>query len=128
VAASLLAGKSIDLDDGGAFGADFVFADDVADAFLILEGLARPGIWNVGSGRRTTMLQIGEALLKLTGADPSLMRIHPRSSSGRTGYPAINISKIRSLGFAPRDIGAGLRAIVAELAEGSDLLRSQLAR
>jgi UDP-glucose 4-epimerase len=115
MAAALLDRQAIDLEDGGSFGADFVLASDVAEAILLLESSRKKGIWNVGSGMHSTILEIATTLAGLTNADPSLLRIEPKASLEPQGFPAIDIDKIRSEGFAPTPLHAGLRTVVDEL-------------
>jgi UDP-glucose 4-epimerase len=55
--------------DGSAI-RDFVHAEDMADAFVRALGVCTPGKWtayNVGSGRRTSILDVIEAAEKVTG-------------------------------------------------------------
>jgi UDP-glucose 4-epimerase len=118
MAAALLRGEPIQLENGGSFGADFILASDVAEAFLLLEARAKEGIWNVGSGSRTTILEIAAALVALTNADPSLIELEPGGSLELPGYRAIDISKIRSEGFEPTNLETGLETIVEELRLG----------
>jgi UDP-glucose 4-epimerase len=118
MAAALLRGEPVQLENGGAFGADFILARDVAEAFLLVEGKMKKGIWNVGSGSRTTILEIATELVALTNADPSLIELQPGGSLERPGYPAIDISKIRSEGFVPTNLENGLKEIVEELGLG----------
>jgi UDP-glucose 4-epimerase len=115
IAAALLRGDPVYLENGGRFGADFILVSDVARALLLVEEIGEDGVWNVGTGERTTMLDIGNSLVRLTEADPSLMRVEAISSPAIRGYPPINIGKIRSRGFEPIGLETGLRAIVDEL-------------
>jgi UDP-glucose 4-epimerase len=118
IAARLLGGEPVQLQDGGAFGADFILVSDVAHALLLLERLGTDGVWNVATGQRTTMREIAEALAELAGADPSLIRLEDSGSSPFQGFPPIDIAKIRALGFAPTPVKAGLRTVLEELALG----------
>lgn len=54
---------------------DFIFVDDVVDAYLNAEALMKHGgeIFNIGAGVEVTLKQITGALLNLTGA---LVRVH----------------------------------------------------
>lgn len=55
---------------GPRIGRDFVYVEDVADAFLAAAAAARPGegaVYNVGSGRQTTLRELVELVRGLLG-------------------------------------------------------------
>lgn len=107
----LLNNQSVQLVNEGKFGADFVYIDDVIEAaFLALQN-AVDGPINVGSGHRHTIKQITEALLRLTSASDSLVE-YTNASSCDHGFPALNISKARKLGFRPTELEHGLAELV----------------
>jgi UDP-glucose 4-epimerase len=109
LAAALLRNEMVRVENGGVFGADFVHVADVAEAILLIEGQEEDGIWNVASGRRSTIFEIAEMLAALAEVDRSRVEIEPVGAGSFDGYPAIDIAKIRSLGFSPARIEEGLR-------------------
>lgn len=115
IAAALLGGKPVTLQNGGSFGADFIFIADVADAFLLLERLGLEGVWNVASGCRSTIRHVATRLVELTGADSSLIKVEASGANQFQGYPAVDAGKIRAKGFMPMDLDAGLGRLVDEL-------------
>lgn len=119
-AVRLLAGEPVELADDGAFGADFVLIDDVVRAtFLVLEA-GREGPFNVASGERTTLAELAERLLELTGAEHSLLRRVAGSGLRDQGFPAIAIDKMKDLGFRPMGLEQGLESLVRTLRTDPD--------
>jgi UDP-glucose 4-epimerase len=119
IATSLLAKEKVRLLDDGAFGADFIHVEDVAKALLLVEAHEKDGTFNVASGRRTTMVELAHYLASAAGADPQLIEVDPPAPGAFRGYPAINIAKIRQLGFAPTDLEEGLCDLVERLRSDS---------
>jgi UDP-glucose 4-epimerase len=114
MAATLLQGRSVQLDNGGTFGADFIFIQDIAEAILLIDGADAIGAWNVASGKRHTINEVVEQLARLTDARTSQI-VRKEFGGGETGFPAIDISKISALGFLPTAFDQGLEATVAVL-------------
>lgn len=114
-AAKLLAGEPIELGDEGRFGADFVFAEDVARAIAMALENGTVGTLNVASGTRTTLAEIASELRRLTDAPAELVRVKPVGGTPDLGFPAICIDAARALGFTPTPIGDGLPRVVAAL-------------
>jgi nucleoside-diphosphate-sugar epimerase len=90
---------------------DFVSVHDVVQANLLAaeKPEANGGIFNIGTGRTTSILQLVEVLKKLTGST-----VEPDYKSARTGeiqYSCADISAARdTLGFAPKvSLEEGLR-------------------
>uniref|UniRef100_UPI0035CAE6D6 NAD-dependent epimerase/dehydratase family protein n=1 Tax=uncultured Sphingomonas sp. TaxID=158754 RepID=UPI0035CAE6D6 len=110
-------GDPIRVADAGRFGADLVHVDDVAA--LMTSCLARrlSETINVGSGERTTLATVAAILARMTGT-PIL--IEPLSSAGGDhGFPALDITRARALGYAPMPLATGL-ATMLDLANGRD--------
>ena len=113
--ADLLAGKPLKLTDAGRFGADFVFVDDVVRAaFLVLE-VAGEGSWNVASGVRSTLSEIADLVVEITGADPSLVERLPPGIAPDQGFPAIQIGRLTSLGYRPISLENGIETLISRL-------------
>ena len=103
------AGQPIQVIGSGRFGSDLVLVNDVVEALLlVLEGESS-GPFNVGSGIRTSIAELARALTDLTGSP-----IHQDMSSGESdwGFPALNIERLKALGYRPTPIGTGLRAML----------------
>lgn len=102
------AGRAIRLSNGGRYGADFVFVDDVVAA--VLASLKRPvsGIYNIGSGARTTVGEIATRITERLGGTLELERASAETP-GATGFAALDIRKAqRELGYVPTPITDGL--------------------
>lgn len=119
ITAKAIAGTSVTLEDGGRFGADFVHVDDVVTALMLTIENEAAGPFNVGSGTRTTIAEVSRLCLTLAGHDPARIDLKPESDAGDPGFPALSIGRIRSLGFAPRDLPTGLAEMIRDLSAGA---------
>lgn len=102
-------GRPIRLSGGGVYGADFVFVDDVVAA--ILASLRRPvsGIYNIGSGVRTTIADLATMITERLGGTIEMLGDAP----GSPGFAALDIQKARrELGYAPTSLSDGLARMV----------------
>ncbi len=90
---------------------DFVYVEDVADAVLKALESEEIGIFNVGTGRETSIMELARLLFEITGANTGV-----EFSSSRPGdirRSRADIGKIRRLGWRPRiDLREGLRKTV----------------
>jgi UDP-glucose 4-epimerase len=80
---------------------DYVHAADVARAFVLAAEAGRPGIFNVGWGRETTVLALLESLQRAAGTalEPGFEPLRP----GELGRSALDSSRIAAeLGWRPR--------------------------
>ncbi len=108
-----LDGKSLVIHDDGTQSLDFVYAGDVADAFMVaMDDRAENQIFNVGSGTSCTMNELAEMVNELTGNEaPSFYNpSHPMFLK----HVQADITKIKStLGWSPKvNMEEGLRKIV----------------
>jgi nucleoside-diphosphate-sugar epimerase len=120
---SLLAGRPLDLTAGEQV-RDFVYVDDVADAFIAaacIPGLAGETI-NVGSGRETSVRELCELVASLVGADPRLLRfgVRPYRPNERFSWRADTDAAARLLGWrAETSLLDGLARTVAAARGGA---------
>lgn len=105
--------RQIRLTGGGGFGADFVCVDDVAQALLLVIREDYRGPINVGSGQRTTLAELTTMLVELFGRSPDLIRVEGDIGDD-PGFPALDITRLRSLGLEPKTLKAGLTEMVVE--------------
>ncbi|HEY2461302.1 MAG TPA: NAD-dependent epimerase/dehydratase family protein [Candidatus Acidoferrum sp.] len=127
-AAQLSQGKPPIIYEDGLQSRDFVHVDDVVQAnILALQHKEGDGeVFNVGTGRRTTILEMAEAVAKQFGAERAFEPSH-QCRAGDVRHCWADISKIRTLlGFTPRTVfpdGLGdllsARASVDETGEAS---------
>lgn len=112
LACKMLCNEDVELANGGGFGADFVTCGDVSQALLIALRFGTAGAYNVGSGVRSTILDVSARLVHLTGADPGKIRIEERAMKTDQGFPALAIGKLEALGYRPTGLDEGLRDFV----------------
>lgn len=87
---------------------DFVYIADVVDAILAMITSEHNGVWNVGTGRATSVLEL---LRSLEGAVGSAVEVcHGPRRAGDVKNSCLSIEGIRSdLGWQPRyDLAAGV--------------------
>lgn len=84
---------------GGQQILDFVWIDTVLDALILAaeEGLDVPV--NIGSGSGTSILQLGQRIIEITGSQSELARV-PARNVEVTRYVA-DVSRMRALGIIP---------------------------
>jgi UDP-glucose 4-epimerase len=113
LAGAFASGRPVALQDGGRFGADFVHVDDVVAALMLVTEGTYNEPFNVGSGVRTSILALARMLASKVEVSNSLIHLEPETADGDSGFPALCIARIRSLGYSPRDLQVGLVSMVA---------------
>ncbi|WP_255326273.1 NAD(P)-dependent oxidoreductase [Sphingobium sp. EM0848] len=101
------AGGIIRVQGEGRFGSDLVPVKDVVQAMLLLLDSEESGPFNVGSGTRTTIAALAHFLAERTGAAIT----HEVADNEDWGFPALNIDRLRALGYRPTSLVDGLRGI-----------------
>ncbi len=80
---------------------DFIFVDDVAVANVLALKSKREGIYNVGTGKETRIIDLARAILKLTESRSKIVFKEPRPVDVRRSVA--NISRIKKdLGWQPK--------------------------
>jgi UDP-glucose 4-epimerase len=77
---------------------DFVFVEDIAAANLLAAATDATGVFNVGTGKETTMNQLAQNILNLMNR-PYVTTIHEKEVIGEIKY---SVAKINALGYRPR--------------------------
>jgi UDP-glucose 4-epimerase len=101
------------IEDDGKQTRDFIHAIDVVKAIeLILKNENAIGrIFNVGTGVKTTILELAELVISISGKDLSPKFVEPRKGDIRESYASIKLAK-ELLGFSPSiNLEEGLREI-----------------
>lgn len=96
---------------------DFVYVDDVVQANLRAAVLGPPGaVYNVGTGSKTTIEDLAETMIELTGAMAHIE--YEDFRAGEVRESVANIERARQqLGYVPRyDLRTGLQAMWEKLA------------
>ena len=113
----LLAGKPLVVyGDGGAV-RDFVYVADVVQANLAAALSGVPGrVYNVGSGRPTTIAELARTMIDLAGAGVDVLYRGPRAGEVRDSLADV-ARAAAELGYAPAwDLRRGLAEMWRELA------------
>ena len=103
--------------DGGQF-RDFVHVRDVVQANLLAALRGRPGgVYNIGTGVATTVRQLAEAMIEVTGRSAEILHREPRAGEVRESVADISLA-CDELGYQPRfDLRRGLTEMWLSLAE-----------
>lgn len=104
-------GLGLEIHGTGDQSRDFVHVDDVVAALDSMLHSERTGIWNVGTGRATTIVELADMVAGSSEARDKITR-KPRRD-GDVLASVLDVSKIeRELGWRPRiDLADGLRSI-----------------
>ena len=117
-ARSLLAGKAIELQNGGSYQMDLVPVSDVVDAILLACSRSRGGAYNIGSGQGISCLELAEVFRSELNSDSDLVRVLQARQSAKTGFPIMNIERAKTeLGYTPTPTDIALRQLLAELGQ-----------
>jgi UDP-glucose 4-epimerase len=92
---------------------DFVNVADIAEAVLAsTKSSCASGVFNVGSGKPTTINELAKTILQLTSADVEIQHIECRAGDIRDSYADISKAK-KLLGFEPKvSLKEGLKVLL----------------
>jgi len=111
---ALLAGRRPVIYGDGLQSRDFTYVDDVVQANLLAAEAPRVSghVYNIASGRRTTLLELVERINGILGTE--IRPIHTSPRPGDIRHSQANISRAEAdLGFCPcTDLDQGLRSCV----------------
>jgi len=97
--------------DDGEQSRDFVFIDDVIRANILAVKNDAEGIYNIGSGKSTTINELTKVILNLMQKD--LTPIHEKPRAGDPRHTLAEITKAASFGYEPEySLEEGLKAII----------------
>jgi UDP-glucose 4-epimerase len=98
----MLAGEQVTINGDGEQTRDYVYVEDCARANLMATASDEPtGIFNLGSGRGTSVNEIFDALKRLTGYP--LESVHGPAKVGETRHIYLDASKVLdTFGWSPR--------------------------
>ena len=107
-----LAGEPITVYGDGGQTRDFIFVKDIVGALAFAaETPHATGVFNAGYGKSTTILELAQEILRLTGSS-SEIRFEP-VRPGDIRHSTSDPSKLVAAGWKPRfDVPAGLRAML----------------
>ncbi len=105
-------GQTIEVHDGGQATCDHVFVDDVAKIAVLAAESGDPGMYNMGSGRKTSILELAHATAKTYPDNRVPIKVRPPSEHPANGFPALSMHKTNSTwNHRPTDLRAGLAAM-----------------
>jgi len=78
---------------------DFTYIDDIVRANILVIEKNAEGVYNIGSGRSTTINHLAETTLKLMGKN--LKPLHEKPRSGDPRYTLADVSKAGKFGYEP---------------------------
>lgn len=108
------AGRTIRIADGGRYGADFVFVNDVVTALIAALQQSGSETYNIGSGIRTTIAELATTITSRLGGKVELDS-RGAQTAGAEGFSALDVSKARrELGYAPSRITDVLDRMISE--------------
>lgn len=104
-------GMPIEVLDGGIASADFVYVDDVAWTIMRALSEGNSEIYNVGSGRSTTILELAHSVAEVYHDHAVQVHVLPPQANYRVSPAvALDITKARmAWGFRPKPLKMGLR-------------------
>lgn len=114
----LLGGRPIDIHGDGSQTRDFIFVADVVAAFLAAMAGSRPtaaAVYNVCSGRTTSILELAHIIGELCGAEPDIRFRPPRAGDIAHSLGDRSLSGERLDLPDPADLRTGLAATLAWL-------------
>lgn len=123
-------GEALPLDNGGNASRDFIFVEDMARGLMAcaLKGEAG-GIYNLATGRETTILELATKINELTGNQTPL-DLRPARDWDRSGKRFASTEKAaRELGFlAQVDVEEGLRRTVEWTLANREVIAQSIAK
>lgn len=105
--------REVNVFEDGCESRDFVFVDDaVAAAALCALSDEASGVYNVGSGVATSVLDVAQTLKRILGS-ASPIRVSGRFRRGDIRHSVADLRRINALGWTPRvGFAEGVRAFV----------------
>lgn len=92
---------------------DFTFIADVVRANILAAENSAEGAYNIGCGKGTTINQVAESILNLTGK--KLPPVHEKPRSGDPRHTLADVSRARGFGYEPEWIFEdGLKKIIED--------------
>ncbi len=108
-------GLPIQLHDGGQYQTDLVFVGDVVDVTIAAIESGLPGIYNIGSGVATSLLDLARVILEVFEKKVPIEMVSKKSGH-KEGFRPLDIKKARTAWqWHPRSLKEGLHAMRAEI-------------
>lgn len=114
----LLNSEEIIIYNDDIYKTDFVFVEDIIQATVLSIDNGNYGIFNIGSGVRTSLGQVGKILARLLNKSEELIRILPVTDIGKVakGFSALDMEKTEAvIGITPTSLEVGLKELIEEI-------------
>ncbi|MDI9609336.1 MAG: SDR family oxidoreductase [Candidatus Verstraetearchaeota archaeon] len=95
-----LRGEAFPINGDGLQSRDFTFVKDVVRANLLAAESKATGVYNIGAGRRTTVIELAKTISEVLGLEMRAIHLPPRPGDVRDSWADIMKAK-RDLGFVP---------------------------
>lgn len=96
---------------GGSQTRDYVFVDDVVEANILSMADKMTGVYNVGSGKSTSIIDLAKLIIEISNSKSVIEYLKPRE--GDPNHACADISKIVKEGFTPKwTLRGGLEEMV----------------
>jgi UDP-glucose 4-epimerase len=93
---------------------DFVFVKDVVSANVLAAEAHAAGAFNIGSGRQTSVVELANLVLRLTGRDATPLYHPPKAGEIRHSFA--DISRARECGYSPKyNLDEGIKKTISSL-------------
>lgn len=118
--AQALARKPLPVRDGGVPSSDFVYVDDVVQLITAALEAGAGGVYNLGSGTATSVLQLAHAVKETFPEFPVSIEVEPVGRSAPASFAPLSMAKTRAMwDQSPTPLKAGLAAFRAHLEQES---------
>lgn len=102
-------GRPLEVHAGGTQRQDFVYIQDVVGLALSALAAPAPGVYNAGSGRAHSVLELADAIAGTFPSREVEIRVSPAAGPPPPDLPQLDVSKARATwGYRPRPLPEGL--------------------
>lgn len=110
-AKQLRAGDRVQVQGGGRHTVDLVYVDDVVSAAIAAAQMQVNEVFNIGSGRSTSVLELARTYCRILELDErSLVGVEPALGGESTGFAPLDVSLARErLCYRPTPLDEGIR-------------------
>lgn len=125
-----LNGEALPLDNGGNASRDFIFVEDMARGLMACALNGAPGeVYNLATGRETTILELAELINEFTG-NKTPLDLRPARDWDRSGKRFASTEKAeRDLGFTAQvNVREGIQRTVEWTRKNRELIRCSISK
>lgn len=121
---STLQGLPLQVHDGGRWKTDFVFAEDVVNATVAAIEGGPPGVYNIGSGVTSSILQLAHTVSEVFDKQASIEVLPPAAKINK-GFRPLDIKKaIHTWNWKPRPLKDGVDAMKLQIENDNGLINN----